>query len=212
MDAFLDSNIFLAYATDFEPNHPKSRRLFHGNYNRYSGIRVKAELSKIRRRRAKLYEELDIFLSQGNTIQNFRPQIHLKGNDQIHVTQLLNQLAAIPKNDLLRLFRKIIRIIELEIENAFGMVTKPLVPISGDLACESQIDMLIGNSSDAEILVDALCWAEKKHSSKITFCTTDYCDILNKRIQIYKRICEIRAYLPAEIPLEISSLDELIPN
>ena len=212
MNAFLDTNIFIAYATDFEKNHFKSVRLFHGNHNRYSGIRVKAELNKIKNRRTKLYEDLYLFLSQGGSIQNFHPQVQPSPNDQIHLNQLITQLSKSNKNETLKLLRKIVRIIELGVEYALSLVIKPLVPISGDLACERQISLLIGNTCDAEILIDALCWAEKYNSSTITFCTTDYTDVLKNRAKIYMEICKIRACLPAEISLEISSLDEFIPN
>jgi len=159
-----------------------------------------------------LYEDLYKFLSQNIPVEKFSSQIKMSNNDRIHLEQILNQLSKMSKTELLQLLRKISRIIEQGVQLAFSMTIRPLVPISGDLSCEKQIEQVIINPVDAEILVDALCWAEKKHSSKITFCTTDYEDILRKRLQIYKRICEIRAYLPAEIPLEISSLDELIPN
>jgi hypothetical protein len=212
LQLFLDSNIFLSYATDFEKNHKKSVRLFHGNFNRYSGIRVRAELNKIRRRRWQLYEDLYAYLDQNKQTNEFVSQITLSKNDRIHVEQLLNLLSKMSKEALMLLLRKISRIIEQGVQLALSMTLKPLIPISGDLSSEKQIAQITDNLSDAEILVDALCWAEKNHGSKITYCTTDYGDVLNKRVQIYGMICRIRAYSLSELPLEISSLDELVPN
>jgi len=168
------------------------------------------ELTKIRKRRVKLYEDLYRSFGQNIPTEKFQPQIELNENDKIHLRQLLSELSKMDRNELLKLLRQIARIIEQSVQYAFSMVARPLVPISSDLACKKQMELLISNPCDAEILVDALCWAEKNRTTSLMFCTIDYTDILRKRQQIYGEICKIRAYDPQELPLEIASLDELI--
>lgn len=210
MEVFLDTNIFLAYATDFERSHQKAVIIFHGPHTRHTAIRVQAELSKIRKRRTKLYEDLDNFLGGQYALQQFKPKVEINSNDERHLAQLLGELSKTDRNKVLRLFRSIRRIIDEQIRISFSLVARPLVPISGDLACEAIIERLVTNQSDAEILVDALCWAENNHKSAIVFCTVDWTDVLSKRTDIYASICNIRLYSRSEIPIEIRSLDELV--
>ena len=203
---FLDSNLFLSYAIDFEPDHPLSVRLFHGDYRRYSGMRVKSELGKVRRRRRQLYEDLIRFYNS-NAGGSFRPSLSLLPNDLRHLTQLLQSL--VPKNkEVLTLLRRIGRLIDLGVEHAFSLVLSPLVLLSTDLACQKQIELCVGNAVDAGLLTDALCWTEE--DAPASFCTEDWSDILTNRTQIYARICSIRAYAPNENPLRIIGLRELI--
>jgi hypothetical protein len=115
------------------------------------------------------------------------------------------------KGEVLSYLRKIGRIIKLGVNYAFSLLSGKLAKLSSDLACQSQLESIVGNAVDRAILVDALCWAEDEHKSSIIFCTDDYKDLVLKRDKIYKRICRVRAYDIDELPLEIKSLSELIP-
>ena len=205
---FLDTNLFLCYAIDFEQNHLKSKRLFHGKYNRYTGIRVRMELNKIKKRRATIYKDLSQFYSQNIPSATFQPKVQLNTNDLLHIRQLLTHLKSMNKTKVLTYVRKIGRIIDQGIKHAFSLIISPLILPSGDLACEKRIELCIGNSNDARILVDALCWAES--ASPAIFCTLDYSDIIMKRPAIYRTISRIRAYDFDEKPLTIMSLEELV--
>jgi len=204
---FIDTNIFLSYATDFEKNHDKSECLFHGKYDRHTGIRVKMELDNIKKRRTKIYKDLLQFYKQNSCISNFKPSVKLKKNDEIHLKELLNHLKTIKKSEVLRCIRTIGRIIDQGVRHALSLVASPLIPFSRDLLCEKQMEMCIRNQNDAKIFVDALCWAED--NSPAIFCTQDYSDIVSKREAIYQKVRQIRAYDPEELPLKIVSLNEL---
>jgi len=203
---FLDSNLFLSYAIDFEPDHPLSERLFHGDYRRYSGMRVKSELGKVKRRRRRLYEDLIRFYNS-NAGGSFKPSLSLLPNDRRHLMQLLQSLVPKSKIEVLTLLRRIGRLIDFGVEHAFSLVLSPLVPLSTDLACQKQIELCVANAVDAGLLTDALCWTEE--DAPASFCTEDWSDILANRAKIYARICSIRAYAPTENPLKIVGLREL---
>lgn len=205
---FLDTNLFLCYAIDFEQDHLKSKRLFHGNYRRYTGIRVRMELNKIKKRRATLYKDLSQFYSQNIPSATFQPKVQLKKNDLVHLRQLLPRLKSLNRTNVLTYLRKIGRIIDAGIKHALSLVIHPLILPSSDLVCEKHIELCIGNANDARILVDALCWAES--NSPAIFCTLDYSDIIFNRTTICRKICQIRAYDFDENPLTIMSLRELI--
>ena len=79
---FLDTNLFLSYATDFEKTRNKSERLFHGIYERFSGIRVTMELNKIKKRRSKLYKDLLNFYSKNPISTKYNPSVSVKKNDR----------------------------------------------------------------------------------------------------------------------------------
>ena len=208
MDVFADSNLFLSYAIDFEEDHAASVRFFHGNYSRFTGIRVRMELNKIKKRRRKLYRDLENAFSQNVSPAQFQPTVALKDNDLDHLRQLLERIGQYSPPDLLVFVRRIGRIIDQGIINAFSKLAGPLVPISTDLVCIRQIELCVDNANDAGILVDALCWAERRRQS--IFCTADYKDLVNKRNTIYRMICRIRGYDAAARPLVIMSLDEFL--
>jgi len=208
---FLDTNIILAYAIDFEEdNHKKAVTLFHGSHTRFTAIRVKSELGKIKRRRAVLYNDLDQFLGADRPVSEFNPSVQIKSNDKKHLSQLLTKLSNTDKQEILKLFRKMRRIIDQQITIAFSMIARPLIPISSDLSGVAALGTLINNQSDVEILIDALCWAENNKKRTIIFCTVDWTDVLGQRTAIYAKICSIRGCTTKEIPLEIRSLQELI--
>jgi len=204
---FLDSNLFLSYAIDFEPDHALSERLFHEDYARYSGIRVKSELGKVKRRRRNLYEDLMRFYN-GNASGSFRPSLALLPNDRHHLAQLLKSLVPKNKVEVLTLLRRLGRLIDLGVDHAFSLISSPLVSMSTDLACQKQIELCVANAVDAWLLTDALCWTEE--DAPASFCTEDWSDIVANRAEIYARICSIRAYAPTENPLKIVGLRELI--
>lgn len=206
---FLDSNLFLSYAIDFESTHAKSELLFHGNYERFTGIRVRMELNKIQKRRSKLYEDLGNFYNQNENTQTYTPTVALKKNDETHLHNLLDYLKSLNGTKVMTLLRKIERIIRLGIQNALSKIKSPLISPSPDLVCTRLIGECIPNKNDAEIFGDALYWAETTNHA--TFCSNDYSDIINRRPRIYNKVCQIRLYDPSDNPLKIISLDELIP-
>jgi len=205
---FFDTNLFLCFATDFENNHIKCQKLFFMSVDKHTGHRVNNEINKVKTRRRSLYRDLVKFLTQNLSINNYKPSIPIKRNDRIHLKYLLKHVKSMNSQTALTYTRKLGRMIDQGVKKAISLITRPFVKPSGDLACEAIMEMCIGNGNDARILVDALCWSEE--TSKATFCTIDYSDIISKRTKIYRRIDEIRAYDPGERPLAIKSLDELI--
>ncbi len=169
---------------------------------------MQAELNKIKRRRENLYDDLENFLEE-NDISKFNPSVGINSNDKKHLSQFLAVLSKVNKKDVLEIFDKMRRLIEEQIRVSLSLVQRPLIPISSDLNCIQTIGTLVTNQCDAEILVDALCWAEDNHHSTIVFCTLDWTDVLVHRIGIYSKICRIRGCTRTEVPLEIKGLDEI---
>ena len=119
---FIDTNIFLCYATDFEENHAKSLRLFHGEYNRHTGIRVRMELNKIKKRRVLVYKDLYRFYKYKSNVSEFKPSVSLKENDAIHLRHLLDHLKTMDKSKVLKYLRTISRIIDQGVRHALSLV------------------------------------------------------------------------------------------
>jgi len=208
MRLFLDTNLFLCYATDFEKKHTKCQRIFNEDYRRYTGKRVVEELEKIKRRRVPMYRDIISIYKSKDPLRKLMQQYRINPNDLKHLSQLITHLRRMDKTKALTYLRQVSRLIERGVQYALSRVIKPLIQPSGDLTCEAAIEKCIGNFNDARILVDALCWAEK--TKPATFCTLDYSDIIARRELIYNRICRIRSYSPWQNPLKIEPLSKVI--
>lgn len=206
---FLDSNIFLGYAIPFEDWHDECHKLFYGEFDRYSGKRVKEEIDDVIKRRMQgLYDDLTRHFAQGKRQGQFYPSRELSESDYRHLQDWLRTVTTRDPSQILTKLRHMIAEIKIGIENAFQRVSPILVDYSNDNKLQAKLEACIGNSNDAWILVDAFCWCEKQF--KVTFCTTDAGHIFGKRDETHKIISIHRGIRAVNIPLRISHIKEII--
>ncbi len=107
MRVFLDTNLFLTYATDFEQNHDKAIELFENEtHKKFTGMRVKTELNKVLKRRKKVYRDVIKSCCQNGGTQSFTYPRGLRKNDRLHLKQLFSQLRALMHVDVLTYLRE----------------------------------------------------------------------------------------------------------
>ena len=213
VDAFADTNLFLAFATDFENHHDGAVQFFQSQkFRKHSGMSVRMELNKVKKRRYQLYKDLDDTLSSGVSSKSIEPTLQLSNNNDLtHLRNLLAEIEDMDKDEKLIYLRRLFRIIEMGTAHAFSLLETPLAPISDDLVLKKEMESCVSNSCDAGILVDALCWAENDGKLlNAIFCTTDGTDILRNRPLIYRTICRSRFCNQEEIPIKIKGLVEFL--
>lgn len=209
-DVFLDTNIFLGFATDFEEDHERCKEVFFRNYTRRTGSRVNSELNRVKSRRYRvIYNDLLDFLKRQMPINRFTPSVTLNENDGRHLKQLLKQLRKLSATKTLNYLRHKIREIWDGVKYALTLVCRPFITLYNYVICEVAINRCINNLNDARILSDALCWAE--NNQPLIFCTSDNKDFVSNRTMIYQRIAHIRSYGLDDVPIEIRGIKEIIP-
>lgn len=209
-DLFLDTNIFLGFATDFEEDHERCKEIFNRDFTRRTGSRVNGELNRVRSRRYRvIYNDLLDFLTSHLSIEKFTPSGNLSKNDERHLRDLLTRLEKIDPVSALNYLRIKIREIWDGVKHALTLVIRPFIKPYHYVACEVAIDGCINNMNDSRILSDALCWAEE--NQPLIFCTNDNKDYIANRIRICRILARIRPYGIDEIPIEIMGLKEIIP-
>jgi len=205
---FIDSNIIIGYATDFEEIHDKCQVYFNRDIRRRTGVRVYTEVRKVRARRRKLYDDLRKFLTINMNVKEFSPSVRLKVNDFKYLRDLLAELATINIFKVVQYLDRKVRTIEAGIREAFDKILKPFIKPYNYVLLENELDKFIQNMDDSRILSDAICWAEE--NEKIIFCTNDYKDYLSNKEDIYYGICSIRPYELQDLPVEIVGINEII--
>jgi hypothetical protein len=211
LDAFADTNLFLAYATDFENYHDYAVAFFESKkFAKHSGMSVRMELNKVKTRRNQLYTDLADTLNNGMPSSAIQPSVTLNHkNDLTHLKALLKEIDKMGKDEQLIYLRRLFRIIDIGTKHALDLL-KTLAPISTDFVLKREMETCVPNTSDAAIIVDALCWAENDDDLNAVFCTTDGTDILRNRPSIYRTIRRSRMCTQDEIAIEIKGLLEIL--
>lgn len=205
---FVDTCVFFAYAYPHEDWNPKCTQFFNDVYERFTGLRVQSEIKRRLHKRKQLYIRLAAFLDRNGNPQDFMANIEMNKNDRLHFEQQIAILSGKPRADVLTYFRDKDRVTQKGISDAFQKIQRPLVRMHFDPACENIIQILIENQFDAQILVDALVWSEKKSSS--AFVTLDWTDIIQNRVKIIKALCRHRMInSPEDFPLGIKHIAEI---
>jgi len=206
---FLDSNIIIGYATDFEDIHDKCQQYFEMDIVKKTGSRVYTEVGRLKARRRKLHNDLKTYLSKNLDIEKYKPSVPVKGNDLRHLKELLKEILTVKPYKALNYLDRKVRTIEAGIREAFDKITKPFITLYNYTILEHALNKWINNMSDSCILSDAVCWAEK--NDKLIFCTNDNKDYLSNKEDIYYAICSVRPYDYRDLPIEIVGIKEIIP-
>lgn len=205
---FLDSCIFFAYAYPHENWHDGCFAFLQGNYNRFSGQRVKSEIDIRLSKRKWIYSDLVNYLARGQTPEQFMSDKLTNSNDIRHIREILSEVGSQSLPDVLTYLRDKNAITRLGINEAFGRINHPLVDRANDETCVNLIEVLITNRSDAEILVDALYFSE---THPLTFTTLDSTDITRNKNQIIRAIRRYKLLdVQEELPFEIKHLGEAV--
>jgi len=207
-DFFLDTCVFFAYAYPHENWNRECVHFFESNYRRFTGQRVKSEINKRLRKRRQLYIDLAAHLDRGGNPDEFIASPKMNPNDRQHFESQLSILRGKPKADVLTYLRDKDRITRKGISEAFRRIQRPLIAMSYDPLCENIVQALVENRSDAQILVDALVWSEKRSVS--TFVTLDWTDIIKNRTRIIRALCRYKMIVsPQNFPLSIKHVIEI---
>jgi len=208
MEHFLDTNIILGYAIDFEKDHNKCIIYLQNNDVKRTGTMVNSEISKIRKRRQKLYSDLSKHVRSQKPPSQYVASVSLS-NDIRHMTNFIGSINSSNIGQILNYITRKGKEIEKGIQEALTKIKRPLISPANDTILEACLNSCVYNRNDVKIISDALCYAEK--NSKMIFCSNDYTDIIKNRNKIYKEITNNRSYPPQNIPIEIKSLSEIIP-
>lgn len=205
---FLDTCVFFAYAYPREKWNTKCVHFFESNYRRFTGERVRSEINNRLRKRRQLYIDLAAHLDRGGNPDEFIASPKMNANDRRHFESQLSILRGKPKADVLTYLRDKDRVTRKGMSEAFCRIQRPLITMSYDPLCENIVEVLIENRSDAQILVDALVWSEKRSVS--TFVTLDWVDIIKNRTRIIRALCRHRMIeSPQNFPLSIKHVAEI---
>jgi len=201
---FVDTCVFFAFATPFEPWHSKCVYFFEKDDEHRTGKRVIEEIDIRWRKRRKLYEDLSKSQASSGL---FVPSVKMNPNDEAHIRELVSYIGKFPKEQTLSILRDMRLIIRKGLEKAKNEITQPFIGVHYDDVCYA-IQAYIQNQNDAEILTDALCWSEE--DSPTIFCTLDYHDIIRNRSKIVQVICNSRFCSEEDIPMQIKHVSEII--
>jgi predicted nucleic acid-binding protein len=171
-NAFVDSCVFIAYATEFEIFHPACISFFEENRcEKYTSESVAGELKRKLKRRDELYKDYSKFLADGGKGEYTVPSnIYVNKNDNRHLKELVRHLSNTPADaqlTFLRLFGKRLRI---RIDKSMGFI-KEVIPRNNDAYFKDIIRAIIKNDYDSWILNDAIQWALS--NSEVVFVTLD---------------------------------------
>jgi hypothetical protein len=200
---FFDTNIFIAYATDFDNYHTNSIKLIENAPNKKTGLRVIAELEKLRRRRQKLLVGLAEYIRHNKHPQEYPFPSDIGSNDSRFLIDLFSTVPAGDINSEYNYIRQKTSEIWRRIDEA-----KRHVPDKIDYDNYPQFynDIhFIQNNSDRLILTDAYCWV-RANRSKIFFCTLDHTDYLVHTPRIHNLICQYSLCTLATLPIELRSV------
>lgn len=209
-DYFLDSCIFFAYAYPHEVWHTKCVQFFNGDYNRFTGLRVRTEINKRLHKRRRLYADLAKYFERERVNpKGFVSTVVMNKNDRKHFESILSILRKKSNVAILTYLREKDMVTRKGIKEAFGKIQLPLVGLSSDIICEKIIESVTGNPIDAKIFVDAFVWSEE--TSNAIFITVDWTDFIVNRPRINRKLCEYRMIdSTANLPLIIALVDEIM--
>jgi len=205
---FVDTCVFLAFAYPHEKWNTECTIFFNSEFNMFTGVRVKSEIDRRLQKRSQLYRELAAFFKYNNEPDEFVTNTYMSQNDREHIKQILSILLTKSKTDILTYLRDKDIITKKGIAEAFNKIQKPLVNMSDDLNCEIVIQVLIGNSYDAKIFIDAICWSESGPRS--IFATLDWTDFVLNRDQIERAISDYKLIDAGDLSLKIKHIAEIV--
>jgi hypothetical protein len=200
---FFDTNIFIAYATDFDEFHINSIKLIENAPNKKTGRRVIAELDRLKRRRQNLLVGLAEYIRHGKHPQEYPLHLSIGNNDSRFLIDLFSTVPAGDINSEYNYIRQKTSEIWRRIDEAKSHVPDK---IEYDNYPQFYNDIyLIRNDSDRLILTDAYCWV-RANRSKIFFCTLDHTDYLVNSHRIHNLICQYSLCSLATLPIELCSV------
>ena len=167
------------------------------------------ELGRLKARRNKLYDDVKQYIRKNKSIVGFTPSFPLNNNDARHMKDILVILSAVPNHRLIQFIDSINRKIQSGIKEARKRLQIPSIPLFNYGILEARIQKWIPNASDACIISDSVCWAEKQKEN-IIICSNDFSDIIRNRDDIYYSVCGIRPYDFRDKPFEICSVQEVL--
>lgn len=184
-NAFVDSCVFIAYATEFEEHHPICITFFEETKcDKYTSESVSRELSLKLRKRDALYGDYSKFLAQGGT--KYRPSIYINDNDQRHIEEFVRHLSSIPAHEKLTFLRHLGKRLKIRINKAMGFISE-VIPRNNDVYFKAIINSIIFNEPDCWILNDAIHWSLS--NGDIVFVTLDG-EIYHKREPLMQKVVD----------------------
>jgi len=205
---FIDACIFFAYAYPDDYWNRKCTEFFNNRCDRFTGLRVESEINNRLHKRRQLYKDLAAYLDGDGKPEDFMTSMQMNSNDRRHLERQISILRDKSKVDVLMYIRDKDGMTRKGIWDAFQKIQRPLVAMSFDPPCENIIQTFVQNRSDAQILVDAMVWSEKRSASK--FVTLDWTDIIRNRMNIIAALCRYKLIRPIdEFPLAIKHVAEI---
>jgi len=192
--AFIDSCVFISYATEFEDFHSSCITFFdETDCYKCTSESVKRELSLKLKKRNRLYQDYSKFLSKrGTEDYKVSPDIYLNKNDVRHLKEIVEQLSVISAHEQLTFLRQFNKRLGLRIERVVTNLNE-VIPRNSDSYFKALINTIIPNEDDSWILNDAIHWSLTTENA--TFVTLDgeiyyNRDKLLKMVVKYKNLCE----------------------
>ena len=205
---FLDTCVFFAYAYPEDNWNKECIVFFNDGHDRFTGLRVESEIKNRLHKRRQLYRDLAAYLDGEGDPEDFVAGMQINPNDRRHLERQISILRDKPKDDVLTHFRDKDTVTRRGIFDAFQKIQRPLISMSFDPLCENIVQIFVQNRSDAQILVDAMMWSEKRSSSN--FLTLDWTDIIRNRNAIIAALCRHRMIESTnDFPLAIKHIAEI---
>lgn len=198
-NAFVDSCIFIAYATEFEVFHSSCITFFENTEcEKYTSKYVEGELRKKLDRRTKLYNDYSKHLAGDHN--DFKTSVYINDNDKRHLKELITNLSGIPDYEQLTFLRRFGKLLKLRIEKAMGFIIE-VIPRNGDSYFKDIIKSVVPNDDDSWILNDAIHWSLNK--TNVVFVTLDG-EIYHNREELLRKVMDFK-YLN-KAPMKIAHL------
>lgn len=197
--AFIDSCVFIGYATDFEVTHVACVTFFEQTqYEKYTSESVERELIRKSKRRDVLYNDYSNFLAHGGRcLYIVSPSIYLNQNDERHLNDLRKRLSSIPAHEQLTFLRQFGKILKIRIKKAMGFI-REIIPRNNDAYYKDIIRSVIINDDDSWIVNDAFQWSLSR--SNVFFITSDS-EIYNNRDELLRKLIDFKSL--RESPMQI---------
>lgn len=198
-NAFVDSCVFIGYATDFETLHSACVTFFEEmDYEKYTSKSVEGELGRKLKKRKELYDDYSQFLARGRKGEYIvSTSIYINKNDSRHLKDLIIHLANIPAHKQLTFLRQFGKILKFRIDKAMRFI-KDVIPRNNDAYFKDILRAIIKNDYDSWILNDAIQWALS--NSNIVFVTSDS-EIYDNREELLRVVMEYK--LLTQAPIQI---------
>lgn len=198
-DAFVDSCIFIAYATEFEDFHSKCITFFEDTEcEKYTSESVEGELKRKLKRRNALYKDYSKFLASKSN--DYSASIYLNENDIRHLQDFREHLASTPVHEQLTFLRLFGKKLEFRIKKAMRFI-REIIPRNGDAYFKAIINSVISNENDSWILNDAVHLS--LNNNNVVFVTLDG-EIYHNREELLRKVIDFKFLTDA--PMRIAHL------